>query len=84
MAKNEEIIIENGQFIKNKLTGLTGIVIDNNRGSDPRPKVKICYAVDDIPVANLIGKELFNYAGKVCFCEYIHQEELEIIPVLTE
>ena len=72
--------IENGKLVKNKLTGCTGIIIDNGIRQSQNPiKMEIYYIADNVPVCNLIGETLFNYAGKTCFRKYTSPEEVELV-----
>lgn len=71
-------MIKNGDLVKNKLTGLVGIVIDNKVYYDNKSyRMKIYYPAEKVPLYNLIGRSLFSYGGKVCFEEYSLSEEVE-------
>ena len=73
-------MIENGQLVKNKLTGLIGIVIDNKAKNDRvNKRMIIYYPAEKVPLCTLIGRSLFSYGGEVCFKEYSCLEEVELV-----
>ncbi len=70
----------NGDLVKNKLTDTIGIIIDDKYSKDhQRYRMKIYYNAEEISACHLVGKKLFSYAGKICFCEYSFLEEVEKI-----
>lgn len=72
--------IENGQLVKNKLTGLIGIIIDNKaQKKKPFNRMEIYYPAEKVPLCTLIGRSLFSYGGEVCFREYSCLEEVELV-----
>ncbi len=71
--------MENGDLIKNKLTGTIGIIIDDKAiKNGQRRRMKIYYNAEEISACHLVGKKLFSYAGKICFYEYSYPEEVEL------
>ncbi len=67
-----------GILIRNKLTGANGIIIDEKRGRN-EDMLKIYYLAEEVPLCNLIGRQLFSYAGKICFSEFCNVKEIEIV-----
>lgn len=69
-----------GTLVKNKLTGAKGMVINCNHGPK-KNKLQIYYLAEEVPLCNLIGRQIFSYAGNIVFCEYCFEEEIETINV---
>ncbi len=67
-----------GALVKNKLTGTTGIIRSCGHGRK-KNRLQIYYLAEEVPLCNLIGRQLFSYAGKVVFHEYCYEEEIVII-----
>jgi len=78
MKKEKKMI---GTLVRNKLTKANGIVVGctDNYTTRSKEKLKINYLAEEVPLCNLIGRQIFSYAGKIVFQEYCFEEEIEII-----